>query len=71
MVLLDVFLPDCNGFDLLPEMLALQPDIKIVFSTGNPLEESEESLHQQGVAGFLQKPYSLDDLKKTLAEILN
>ena len=71
MVLLDIFLPDYNGFDLLPEMLAIQPDLKIVFSTGNPLEESEESLHEKGAVGFLQKPYSTSALKKTLNRVLN
>lgn len=71
MVLLDIFLPDYNGFDLLPKMLAIQPDLKIVFSTGNPIEESEESLHEKGAVGFLQKPYSLGDLKETLNRVLN
>lgn len=71
MVLLDISLPDCNGFDLLPKMLSIQSDLKIVLTTGYLQEESEESLHKKGAAGFLQKPYTLADLKKTLETVLD
>ena len=71
LALLDISLPDMDGLTLFPKLLAKQPDLKILLTSGNLLEISEESLKQQGVEGFLQKPYSFKVLKSTLEKLLS
>jgi len=74
LVILDISLPDINGLALFPILLAKRPNIKIILTSGNMLEDLEDSgglLQQKGIVGFLQKPYELDVLKSTLERVLN
>jgi PAS domain S-box-containing protein len=55
----DIGLPDINGVELAVDILAMRPDIAVVFATG------EQSLpaHAPAAALLLRKPYSLAELK--------
>ena len=74
LVILDISLPDINGLDLSSKLLAKRPNLKIILTSGNmleDLEDSEDRLQQKGIVGFLHKPYELDALKSTLERVLN
>jgi len=74
LVILDISLPDINGLALSPILLTKRPSLKIILTSGNmleDLEDSEDLLQQKGIAGFLHKPYELDVLKSTLERVLN
>jgi len=63
-VLLDSNMPVMSGEEVVPYLLALRPDLKIVLSSGYGELEALEGV--KGLAGFIQKPY----LPKQLAEML-
>jgi len=68
-VLLDVFLPQINGFDLLAGMRG-DPELKgmrVVISSGM---DFRERCQKEGANGFILKPYMPDDLVKTVREAL-
>jgi len=71
LVLSDVVLPDGNGVDLVEEMLALQPGLPVILSSGYTDEESQWPLIRKRGYPFLPKPYRLDALLDLVATVLD
>jgi len=66
MAVLDVVMPDLSGPAAYSQMSAIQPDLRVVFTTGyTPETVSLNSTLEKGVP-ILQKPYSM----KSLAQIV-
>ena len=65
-VFLDVYLPDGNGLDILPSLLAINnpPEVIILTGKGNP-DGAELAIHG-GVWDYLLKPTSVRDITLTL-----
>jgi PAS domain S-box-containing protein len=70
LLMTDVVMPEMNGRDLAEKIIALHPDIKLLFMSGY----TEDIIAHQGVlddgVAFIQKPFSMGDLTKKLQEIL-
>jgi response regulator of citrate/malate metabolism len=68
LILLDLYLPDVFGLDLLNQMrvAGVEGDV-IVISAANESETVERAL-KLGVANYLLKPFTLDDLASRLSE---
>ena len=68
LILLDLYLPDAFGLDVLNRMrvAGVEGDV-IVISAANESEAVERAL-KLGVAGYLLKPFTLDDLASRLAQ---
>jgi CheY-like chemotaxis protein len=45
-------------------------EVKVVMLTGHPMEKELESLRMQGMADWLSKPPSLEQLAQVIAETL-
>jgi PAS domain S-box-containing protein len=71
LVLTDVVMPEMNGRDLAKNLLSIYPDMRRLFMSGY----TADVIAHQGVldAGvhFMQKPFSLADLKMKLREALD
>ncbi len=66
LVLLDIYLPDMNGLDLLPMLREVQPDLDaIVISAANEVETVRRAL-RGGIVHYLIKPFSAADLRESL-----
>ena len=70
LVVTDVIMPELSGKELVVEMAALRPDIKVLYITGYP----ESLLLQNGSLTLndplLPKPYSAAALRRKVREIL-
>ncbi|MBC8450978.1 response regulator, partial [bacterium] len=67
----DVVLPGKSGVELVEELLALDPELRILLSSGYTDEKSQwTTINDKGLR-FLQKPYSLADLLGTIREVLD
>lgn len=66
MVLLDVNLPDGNGFDLCREMKAQYPDMPVIFLTANDLDEDVLKGYDMGAEDYITKPFNTKILKKRM-----
>ncbi len=62
LVLLDLTMPHLDGFQTLQQMRALRPDIRVLLSSGFADPGLENRLTPGSVAGFLPKPYRVQDL---------
>ncbi len=64
----DVILPDGNGLDLVPEMIAAHPGMPvIVLSAQNTLTTAVRAT-EQGAFEYLPKPFDLDELCRAVAD---
>ena len=61
LALIDMVLPDGQGSDLIRQIRAQDPDLPIVACSGYQAESLPVEVRDQ-LAGFLPKPYSLDEL---------
>jgi len=69
LVLLDIYLPDCMGYELIPQIKEVWPDIGIVTMTGYNSRELELNVRQQGIIYYMLKPFSMNEMKKLLDHI--
>ncbi|HDQ45758.1 MAG TPA: response regulator [bacterium] len=67
----DVVLPSTNGVSLVEHFLSIKPDLKILLSSGYIDQKSQWDIIKKKGFTFLQKPYALDILLKTIRNILN
>ncbi len=61
-VLLDVMLPDVSGVDVLKEILALDPDAKVIMMSGQADIVTAVKAIRTGALNFLEKPLNPDQL---------
>ena len=61
-VLLDMVMPDMSGSECFSKLRAIRPDAKVILCTGYDRNHTVQNLLNQGVAGFIQKPYDLEEL---------
>jgi len=71
MVLLDMIMPDLGGGAVLDRLKTIRPDVKVLLSSGYSLSEQAEAIVARGCAGFIQKPFSIEQLGKKINEVLN
>ena len=65
-VILDLSMPNMDGMAAFTELVRIKPGVKIIMSSGYDEQESLQRLSGRGLAGFIQKPYSLKNLRDAL-----
>jgi len=68
MVILDMTMPGLDGCQTMTQMLAEFPEVKIMISTGHPLNDNLGQADQPSFCGILQKPYRAHELTSKVAE---
>ena len=68
LILLDIMLPDIDGFEVLRElrMDRSTQGIPVVFVTAMCSPENEERARNMGAQGYITKPYQRDKLMETV-----
>ena len=69
-VLLDLTMPRMHGLGAFREMKRLRPDIPVILCSGYDEQEATQHFTNEGLAGFLRKPYTLEDLQNTIEAVL-
>lgn len=71
-VFLDVMMPEMDGLEVLQNVKAKHPGVRVIMITGNPSVENVQESIQGGASGFIVKPFNtakvLDTLHKTLEQ---
>jgi two-component system, cell cycle sensor histidine kinase and response regulator CckA len=71
LVLLDMIMPGMGGGETFNELKAIDPDIKVVLSSGYSINGQAKNILNRGCKGFIQKPFSLQDLSIKLRQVLD
>ncbi len=69
-VILDLTMPNMNGNQAFHEIRLIRPDTKIILSSGYNEQDATQHFSGKGLSGFIQKPYSVETLLKTLREVI-
>jgi CheY-like chemotaxis protein len=67
LVLMDLTMPRMDGKEAFRRMKELDPNVRVILSSGYNEQEAIQQFIGRGLAGFIQKPYQL----KTLLEALH
>ena len=70
LVFSDVVLPDKTGLQLVDEMLLVKPDLRVLLSSGYSNHKSQWAEIKKRRLQFLQKPYGVSDLLKSIKEMI-
>ncbi len=71
LVILDISMPGMGGHKCLKELLLLNPEIKILISSGYSLSGHLNDSLDNGAAGFMPKPFGSMDMLKKVREVLD
>ncbi|MCB0129344.1 MAG: response regulator, partial [Caldilineaceae bacterium] len=61
-VLLDLSMPEMSGEETLVRLRLLDPNVKVVVSSGYDATDAYSRLKETDILGFIQKPYTMDVL---------
>jgi two-component system cell cycle sensor histidine kinase/response regulator CckA len=70
LVVSDLVMPEMGGQALFHALRERSPNLPVVMLSGHPMESELVSLQTQGLAGWLLKPPSLDQLAQLLSQVL-
>ncbi len=71
LVILDMTMPRLSGRQILPELVRLKKDVKIIATSGYSFNDTWHDFPSSPAFCFLQKPYSSIELAQTVRRILD
>ncbi len=69
LVLLDIVMPKKSGKEVFLEMIEINPSARIIVSSGFRYDDRVDFLLNKGAIGFIQKPYTMDQLIETIQSL--
>lgn len=70
MVILDMIMPDMGGGETYDRLKEINPDVKVLLSSGYSINKKATGILERGCNGFIQKPFDLRELSGKIGEIL-
>ncbi len=70
LVMLDHYLDDMSGGEVQQELLDHGIDVPVIFMTGHMRTMEVAKVSSRGAAGYLPKPFDLDQAKEIIAQVL-
>jgi len=70
-VILDLIMPDIGGGDTYDRLKEINPEIKVLLSSGYSIDGQASEILERGCSGFIQKPFNMKKLSQKIREILD
>ena len=70
LVILDMIMPEMSGARVFGHLKQINPDVKVLLSSGYSINGQAAKILEQGCKGFIQKPFTLRYLSEKMSEIL-
>jgi len=70
LVILDMIMPEINGGDVYDMVKEINPDIKVLLSSGYSKEGQAQEILARGCDGFIQKPFHINELSQSIKKVL-
>ncbi|MDD3502183.1 MAG: response regulator, partial [Candidatus Cloacimonetes bacterium] len=70
MIILDMVMPKKSGKDAYMEIRKINPEVKVILSSGFKQDDRVQKVLDLGIKVFLQKPFTLEKLSKAVYELL-
>ncbi|MBW1846848.1 MAG: PAS domain S-box protein, partial [Deltaproteobacteria bacterium] len=71
LVILDMILPEMDGSKIYDRLKDINPNVKVLLSSGFTQNGQATEILDKGCNGFIQKPFTLEQLSQKISEILN
>ncbi len=68
-VLLDVMMPEFDGFYGLQNIRSINPDAKVIMVTADLTTDTEKKLEELKASAVLYKPYEIDSVVETIDKV--
>jgi len=70
LVILDMIMPGVSGGMAFDDIKSINPDAKVILSSGYSLNGEAQEIMNRGVRAFLQKPFALEELSQKIRNVL-
>jgi nitrogen-specific signal transduction histidine kinase/CheY-like chemotaxis protein len=70
LVIVDMIMPNLDGRECFRQIKAINPEVRAILSTGFSLDGAVQEILNEGIACFIQKPYRLEQLSRTVSMAL-
>lgn len=70
LVILDMIMPVTGGGETYDRMKEINPDIKVLLSSGYSIDGQATEILKRGCDGFIQKPFTMKELSQSIREVL-
>jgi two-component system cell cycle sensor histidine kinase/response regulator CckA len=71
LVILDMVMPGMSGAETFERLIAIDPGVNVLLSSGYTLNGPAEDILRRGGRGFIQKPFTIEQLSQKIREILS
>jgi two-component system cell cycle sensor histidine kinase/response regulator CckA len=71
LVILDMVMPEMGGGETFDLLKLISPQVKVILSSGYSIDGQAMEIMERGCHGFIQKPFSIEDLSKKIREVLD
>ena len=70
LVILDMIMPDMGGGETFDRLKSINPEIKVILSSGYSMDSQAKIIMEKGVQAFLQKPFRIDQFSQKIRGLL-
>ena len=71
LVILDIIMPGMGGGETYNRLKEINPDIKVLLTSGHSINGQATEILERGCNGFIQKPFNIKDLSLNIRGILD
>jgi CheY-like chemotaxis protein len=71
LVILDMIMPGISGGETFDRLREINPEIRVLLSSGYSINGHAQQILNRGCNGFLQKPFHLEKLSRKVREMLD
>jgi two-component system cell cycle sensor histidine kinase/response regulator CckA len=71
LVILDLIMPDMGGGEVYNIIKAVNPNVKVILSSGYSIEGQASEILERGCNGFIQKPFDMETVSREIKKVLN
>ena len=70
LVILDMVMPEMDGEECFRQIMEIDPAAKVLLASGFSRESNIDKLKNEGLRGFIRKPYTTIELSQSVAKVL-
>ena len=70
LVILDLIMPEMNGSETYDQLKAIDPCIRVLFSSGYSMDGVANDILQCDSVGFIQKPFNIEKLSHNVRQAM-
>lgn len=71
LIILDMIMPGMGGGETFDRLKQIDPEVRVLLSSGYSLEGQAKDILNRGCLGFIQKPYKIEELATKIQDILS